>query len=418
MRRTITSLSQVLVAALALFAAGRVFAQGANTGALTGRVTDAASGQAVAGVTVVAQGPQGEQAEITDDTGTYTITGLVPGQYVVRYYFANVKVERTNVTVYADKKIQINVPIQTKATAAETYTITEKAPTVDIGSTKIGTTITKEFTTNVPTGRNFETVSTVAPGAVKDDNGISFAGATSFENNYVIDGINVTSVHMSQASPAATGSALNLDFVQEVEVITGGYNAEYGRATGGVVNVITKSGSNEFHGDAAFYYDPGSMRGLSPRLTYPGQSISQRLENAGGDYRMDFFADLGGPVIKDRLWFYVGFEPIFSKDTIRRTVSTLTDNCTQSDPIQAGPCTGGPDGYQDFTNGVYRSQEIYHTFREASTTQYQWTGKVNLLVTPDHTLEVAYYGSPNSQDNPRIFGTNFTSRTLGGAQDA
>src|SRR5262244_3649988 len=137
MRRTITSLSQVLVAALALFAAGRVFAQGANTGALTGRVTDAATGQPVAGVTVVAQGPQGEQAELTDDTGTYTIIGLVPGPYVVRYYFANVKVERTNVTVYADKKIQINVPLQTRAAAAETYTITEKAPAVDVGSTKI-----------------------------------------------------------------------------------------------------------------------------------------------------------------------------------------------------------------------------------------------------------------------------------------
>src|SRR5215813_223486 len=263
----------------AMLLAGRAFAQNATTGALTGMVTDASTGQPLAGVTVVAQGPQGEQGDITDDTGHYNIIGLVPGNYVLRMFYGNVKVERQNVTVFADKKIQVNIPMQTKAATSETYTITEKAPTVDVGSTKIGTTITKEFTTNVPVGRNFETVATVAPGAQKDDNGVSFAGTTSFENNYVIDGVNVTSIHLSQAAPTSFGSAMNLDFVQEVEVITGGYNAEYGRATGGVVNVITKSGSNEFHGDAAFYYDPGSVRGKAPAISFPGQSISTQAAN-------------------------------------------------------------------------------------------------------------------------------------------
>src|SRR5262245_2390358 len=90
------------------------YAQSANTGALTGIVTDAANGGPLIGVTVVAQGPQGEQADLTDDTGRYNITGLQPGSYVVRMYYANVKVERTNVTIYADKKIQVNVPMQTK----------------------------------------------------------------------------------------------------------------------------------------------------------------------------------------------------------------------------------------------------------------------------------------------------------------
>src|SRR5215831_19522496 len=219
MRRTMISLSRVLVAAVALGAAGAVYAQSANMGALTGRVTDASSGTPIAGVTVVAQGPQGEQAELTDAEGTYTIIGLVPGQYVVRFYYANVKVERQNVTVFADKKIQVNVPMQTKAAAAETYTITEKAPTVDVGSTKIGTTVTKEFVNNVPTGaaRNFEAVAGVAPGATSDVNGTVFAGSTSFENNYVLDGINVTSIHMSQNASGAVGSALNLDFVQRSE---------------------------------------------------------------------------------------------------------------------------------------------------------------------------------------------------------
>jgi len=401
MRRTIW-LSGVLVAAVALGSAGAAYAQSANSGALTGRVSDASSGLPIAGVTVVAQGPQGEQAELTDAEGSYTITGLVPGQYVLRFYYANVKVERQNVTVFADKKIQVNVPMQTKAAAAETYTITEKAPTVDVGSTKIGTTVTKEFVNNVPTGqvRNFEAVASVAPGATSDDNGVVFAGTTSFENNYVLDGINVTSVHMSQAASGAIGSALNLDFVQEVEVITGGYNAEYGRATGGVVNVITKSGSNEFHGDAAFYYDPGAVRGTAPTLAFPGQSIATRAENAGGDYRLDFFVDLGGPIIKDRLWFYVGFEPIFTNFTTRRIVSALVDQCDQSaDATHSGACVPGQDGFQDFVNGQYATRELYHTTRADTTKEYQWTTKLNFLITPDHTFEDRKSTRLNSSHN-------------------
>src|SRR5262249_31574189 len=154
------------------------------------------------------------------------------------------------------------------------------------------------------------------------------------------------------------------------------------------VNVITKSGSNEFHGDAAFYYEPGSVRGRTPRLEFPGQSISTEAANEGGDYRLDFFADLGGPIIKGRPWLSVGFEPIFVRDSTTRVVSALVDNCTQADPAQAGACTGGPDGYQDFVNGKYVTRELYRNNRADTAQQYQWTGKINLLVTPDHTMEV------------------------------
>src|SRR5262249_31853860 len=115
---------------------------------------------------------------------------------------------------------------------------------------------------------------------------------------------------------------------------------------------------------------------------------------------------------------YVGIEPVFGRNTTRRIVSALVDNCTQSDPIQAGPCTGSGDGVQDFTGGVYQTRELYRTTRESSSQQLQWTGKLNLLVTPDHTLQVAYYGSPNANDFQRINGSRFNYRHLGGAQDA
>jgi hypothetical protein len=137
----------------------------ASGSSITGRVTDAATGQALPGVTVVAQGPAGEQAEITDESGNYTIAGLTPGTYVVRMFYANTKVERQNVNVSSQGTAQVSAPLQTRVATAETYTITEKAPTVDVGSTKIGTTIST---------------------------GVPFAGGTSGENRYQVDGANAT----------------------------------------------------------------------------------------------------------------------------------------------------------------------------------------------------------------------------------
>src|SRR5262249_16468783 len=160
---------------------------------------------------------------------------------------------------------------------------------------------------------------------------VSFAGTTSAENNYVIDGINVTSVHMSQAAGGALGSALNMDFVQEIEVITGGYNAEYGRATGGIANAGPKTGSNEVSGAAAFYYHAGPLHGNSPRVSFPGNSLSTEPIHGIGDYRLDFFADFGGPIIKDRLFFYIGLEPVFIHTSTARIMSALVDQCAQSD---------------------------------------------------------------------------------------
>src|SRR5262249_29123445 len=114
--RRMARISFVVVCLAAVIGFDRPAAgQAANSGALTGIVTDASSRQPLAGVTVVASGPQGEQAELTDDTGSYTITGLVPGIYVLRMFYNDVKVERQNVQVFADKKIQVNVPMQTKS---------------------------------------------------------------------------------------------------------------------------------------------------------------------------------------------------------------------------------------------------------------------------------------------------------------
>src|SRR5262249_9056881 len=153
------------------------------------------------------------------------------------------------------------------------------------GSTKTGASITEDYTRNIPTSRTFGGVVAAAAGAQTDLYGISFAGATSAENTYIVEGINTTDTGYG-------GLASNLpnEFIAETEVITGGYNAEYGRATGGIVNVVTKQGGNQVHGQIFGYFRPGSLVSDSKVIAREGSSIDSKKDL---DYEYDLGAELG-----------------------------------------------------------------------------------------------------------------------------
>src|SRR5438270_7364854 len=250
------------------------------TGSIEGTVTDQATGKRLAGVTVTVTSPalQGEQTEFTDNDGHYIITELPPGEYLVRFYYSNINVERPGVFLQTDKTLSVNIAIPTQKAEVKPYRITEKAPTVDVGNTQQQTQVTNELVRNTPVaGRSYTAVLTLAPGAATEagTGGVSFSGATGPENNFLIDGVNTT-------DPAfgLQGTQLTLEFIGETELITGGYNAEYGRATGGVVNVITKSGSNQFHGGLWFYLTPFQLN--APFVARSGEAIggSSKIKDA------------------------------------------------------------------------------------------------------------------------------------------
>src|SRR5262249_47896942 len=147
------------------------------------------------------------------------------------------------------------------STSAE-ITVTGEAPLVDSTSTTQGSNYSAKIIDKLPVGRNYADVVFAQPGVQADfgetmgrSMAISIYGSTSSENMFLIDGVNTTNVIKGMQ-----GKDLNTEFIQEVEVKTGGYQAEYGRNTGGVVNVITKSGGNEFHGGAFGYYNDTGMR--------------------------------------------------------------------------------------------------------------------------------------------------------------
>jgi outer membrane receptor protein involved in Fe transport len=368
------------------------FAQaGATVGQLRGQIRDKAdNGNAAIGATVVATSPalQGEQVVITDDSGQYFITSLPPGVYTLTVYYNDQTFARGNVLIQVGKEAVVNVTVDTKANAGkkgETIVIQGHAPIIDQGSTKTGLTLTEDYTNNIPTARTFGGVIGAAAGAQSDASangtGISFAGATDLENTYIVEGINTTDTGYG-------GLATNLpnEFIQETEVITGGYNAEYGRATGGIVNVVTKSGSNTFHGSVYGYYSPGAFVAAANVIPREGGSIDHKTDL---DYKYDVGAEIGGPIIKDKLWFHVGFNPSVSHSTYSRYVATQIDENGD----------GVPD--QD-ENGFTKHQvldEATRTYPEDVKT-YFFTAKINGAINENNQFQISAFGNPTYGSGP------------------
>src|SRR5262249_1118705 len=149
-----------------------------------------------------------------------------------------------------------------KPRTAEEITVVGEAPVVDTTSAELGTNMDTRTIETLPTARNYSSVVQITPGVSSDANPanaqqttITVYGSSGAENAFYIDGINTTNVEYG-----FQGKELNFEFIEAIDVKTGGYEAEFGRATGGIVNVITKSGGNAFHGDGFGYFDNDSLQ--------------------------------------------------------------------------------------------------------------------------------------------------------------
>src|SRR6266850_3079458 len=245
-------------------------AQSNTTGAIQGVVTDKKTGDKLAGVTVVVTSPALSQTQnvITDENGFYKVTDLPPGVYLVTFFYADIQIQQNGVNVGVNKVTPIYQAIDQEKAGGEIVKIEAKAPTIDPTSTTQGMTIDKNYLKNIPVpGRTFEAALGAAAGSQSDGVGVSFSGSSSLENQYYVDGVNTTGLTLG-----TVGSPVINDFIEEIEVITGGYNAEFGRATGGVVNVVTKSGSNDFKGSVFGYLQPGVL--TASRITTPRNTTS------------------------------------------------------------------------------------------------------------------------------------------------
>jgi outer membrane receptor protein involved in Fe transport len=327
----------LLALCMALFTSGAM-AQTTTTGTIEGNVVDT-NGNPVPGVTVTVTSPNliSPQSATTNDEGRYRILNLPPGRYNVSVAssqgFAEFKQE--NVEVNLSRSTSVAVTLQPAGTTAVVNVTDTSGANVDVTTNTTGTNVSTEQFSNFPTQRTVQSLYNIAPTAtqsgLRDAAGRprdpSVAGASGPENNYILDGV-------TTSDPAYGGGGANLpfEFVQEIEIKTGAFGAEYGKATGGIFNVITKSGGNEFTGDIFAYYTAKSF----VRRT---ENFSFSTASNNGFSEVDAGVDIGGPIVKNKLWFFGAFNPQYRRNYYLGQSTRVPFDNKVSTPFYAGKIT-------------------------------------------------------------------------------
>ncbi|MET0622370.1 MAG: TonB-dependent receptor [Pyrinomonadaceae bacterium] len=371
MRNPIRFVTVMLTLAISLFTAMSAAAQNSTTGSIEGTVVDV-NGAAVPGVTVTATSPNliRPQSAVTNEDGVYRMGNLPPGRYsvVIESDKGFARFEQTEVEVNLSRTSTVAVTLR-PAGATETVEVTASSgAAIDVTQNTTGTNVSTEQFSNFPTQRTVQSLYTIAPtvsrSGLRDSSGRdrdpSVAGSSGPENNYILDGITVS-------DPAFGGSGANLpfEFVQEVEIKTGAFSAEYGKSTGGIFNVITKSGGNEFRGDVFGYVTSKGMVREVKQFSFTGSAPS-------GFSEIDAGFDLGGPIVKNKLWFFGAFNPQQRKNFfLTQTFRDEVENKVTT-PFYSGKVTWGINQNHTMT---------FSTFGDFSTEKGFLYGSANLGVS-------------------------------------
>jgi hypothetical protein len=299
-----------------LLVSGSVLAQ-VPTGQIFGSVTDE-EGIPLPGVTVEATSPKlvGKASTVTDSDGDYRLFALTPGNYRIEFALEGFKtVTREGIIVEMEKTVKLNIKMQ-MGSIEEEVTVIGQSPLIDVKSTAKGMIMTREVFELLPRGRNFDTLVTAVPGVADEPllSGLSVDGASGAENMYYIDGADVTNLYWGVRAQDAV-----FEFVDEIQIKASGYQAEFGGSLGGVVNVITRQGGNEFHGELIGYYSGSRLAGKERDTLRLGLYDINTAEYVnyqdlyGKDKvdRIEAGFSLGGYIFKDRLWFFGSFLPVF-----------------------------------------------------------------------------------------------------------
>jgi len=317
-----------VLAILALFlASGVAFAQMTPTAKIEGKVSDT-TGAPLPGVSVEATSPKlvGRATAVTDGEGNFRLFSLPSGVYEITFTLQGFKtLIRKDIIVQLSQTLVMNSVQLEQAALEESVTVIGMSPLIDVKSTVKGQTMTKEVFMSLPRNRSFDGLLSTVPGVQYDNRtgGLSVDGATGTENMWYMDGADVSQVHTGVNNQGAA-----MELIEEVKVTASGYNAEYGGSMGGVVNVITRSGGNAYHGDVSFYYNDNTrlMEGKSRdyfRWSPTNSNVAEYVNNdtlywKGGNARDDYkrfegVFSLGGYILKDRLWFFGSFNPTYSR---------------------------------------------------------------------------------------------------------
>lgn len=299
----------------------QALAQGGNQGVLEGVVTDASGANLPAATVTITDPSKGTELKTTtNDNGTFILPVVPVGTYTVRIeHDGFAPAEAKNVQINVGSKINL-LPIHMQvASATQTVSITEEAPVIETTRTTVSETVNERAVANLPTnGRNFLDFTLLTPGVTRDVRGgdLSFGGQRGTLNSLTIDGADNNNTFFGQTL-GRTGSGrapyqFSQDAVQEFQVNTSSYAPEFGRAGGAVINVITKSGTNKFHGTAfEFFRDRGlnaNDQSYSMQRNFYQRGLRSTLPFKPGYHYNQFGGNVGGPVLKDKLFFFFDYD--------------------------------------------------------------------------------------------------------------
>jgi hypothetical protein len=364
----------MLMAAVAAVLSTVIFAAAVSaqetTGTVRGRVVDP-QGLPLPGVTVTVIGPQGEKTAQTDTDGRFNIAFLTPGAYTVRAELQGFKArEQERVAVSLGQTVDVPMSLEL-GPLTETVNITGSVPVINTATTTTGEVISSAAVTQFPVGRRVSDVTYLAPGVSSSGTAgsanPSISGGSGLENQYVIDGVNVTNQGYGALGSysgvfGSLGNATPFDFVQEVQVKTGGYEAEFGQSTGGVVNVVTKSGTNQLRGSLFGYARPTQLESDWRQYTSVNGSI-----NTTGSHVSDAGAEGGGPIVKNHVFFFGAIDPSWETRTFTAPPGPLF-------PLNA---LGDVD-------------------RNRRTTAY--SAKATVQFSSAHRIDASFFGDPSKGD--------------------
>lgn len=296
---------RLLVASALLALALPAFAASVQTGILTGTVTDN-DGNPIPEATVIIQSKDGTitRTVLTIASGQFQSALLPPGAYTVVVQKEGYTAVAQDTTVLIDRTVTVLFSLQA-GELTETVTVTSERPMVEKDNQEAAVQVDKSFAEELPVGRSYQNYAFFSPGVTGGSNP-NINGGSSGDNRYLIDGVDTT-------DPTTNTFSLNLNYdsIEAVDVKTSGISAEYGNFQGGILNVITKSGGNDFEGYIRYgltnrswqaKYDEDNVGGAE------GNSDEQRAINNPFEWVPRWSFNFGGPVVKDNAWFYINYD--------------------------------------------------------------------------------------------------------------
>lgn len=285
--------NRILLALVATLLLVAPLAAQTTTGTISG-VVRSTDGAPLPGVTVLISSDvlQGTRTVETDANGRFRAVNLPPGSYSVTY-------TQTGFSPVEESGVAVRIATDTSREVTMTPGVTEEilvqgeGVVVDTTKSTIDTQVDFEFVDSLPNNRLFQDVMSSAPGVNVNQNNPQVHGAADSDNVYLVDGVDTTDPRTQ-----TWGTAINFDTIQEVQIQTAGMPAEFGRVQGGVVNLVTRSGGNEFH---------GSLRYVQTDVDWVADVDEDAVGGVFSDEQRPA-GTLGGPFLKDRFWFFAAGE--------------------------------------------------------------------------------------------------------------